>query len=238
MATAIGVIAGASLGAGILWGALARPARVAPAESGRFQSLGSRLAKGEAGPDGRARPLSARLAEAMTDSDRMQHLPGSTLTFLRPAAEALEGGRSAAWEVHYFSQQRRRILRLQVARDVQDATAYRVTGEMEEVGRWLDAMAPDKQEAAWEALLLRNLEIPAGYADSTAVAEALVPAGRETTAAVPSRRIRSMTVSVARPTLEWAPTVFWIVETEEGGHRIRYYCDILTAAVQRSDRLA
>lgn len=238
MGTAIGVIAGVSLAAGILWGALARPAPVAVAESGRFQRLGSRLAQGEAGPDGKALPLTARSAAAMTDSDRMRYLPGSTLTYLRPAAEVLEGGRSTAWEAHYFSQQGRKILRLQVTRDAGDATAYRVTSEMEDVGRWLEHMAPDKQEAAWEALLLRNLEVPPGYADSAAVAEALARADRESAAAVPPRRIRSMTVGVARPTLEWAPTVFWIVEAEEGRHRTRYYCDVLTAEVQRSEQVA
>jgi hypothetical protein len=238
MGTAIGVIAGASLAAGVLWGALARPAPVAVAESGRFQRLGSRLAQGEAGPDGKALPLGARFAAALTDSDRMQYLPGSTLTYLRAGTETLEEGRSTAWEVHYFSQSGRRILRLQVARDAREATAYRVTAEMEDLGRWLEPMAPDKQEVAWEALLLRNLEVPPGYTDSTAVAEALARAGRESAAGVPPRRIRSMTVGVARPTLEWAPTVFWIVEAEEGRHRIRYYCDVLTAEVQRSEQLA
>jgi len=238
MGTAIGVIAGASFAAGVLWGALARPAPVPVAESGRFQRLGTRLAKGERGPDGKALPLTARSAVAMTDADRMRYLPGSALTYLRPAAEVLEGGRSTAWEAHYFSQQGRRILRLQVTRDAQDVTAYRVTSEVEDVGRWLEHMAPDKQEAAWEALLLRNLEVPSGYADSAAVAEVLTFAGKEPAAAPPSRRIRSMTVSVARPTLEWAPTVFWIVEAEEDKRRTRYYCDILTAEVQRSERLA
>ena len=237
MGAAIGVIAGASLAAGVLWGALARAGRAGVAETGRFQRLESRLTQGEAGPDGKALPLTARGAVALTDSDRMRYLPGSALTYLRPAAEALEGGRCTAWEAHYFSERGRRILRLQVTRDAQDAAAYRVTSEMEDLGRWLDNMAPDKQEAAWEALLLRNLEIPPGYADSTAVAEALAPAGQDPTAAVPSRRIRSMTVSVARPTLDWAPTVFWIVEAEEDKRRIRYYCDILTAQVQRSEQL-
>ena len=166
------------------------------------------------------------------------NLPGSALTFLRAAAEALEGGRSAPWEVHSFSQDGRRLLRLQVARDARDATARRVAAELEHIGRWLDSMPPDKQEAAWEALLLRNLEVPPGYADSTAVAETLGPAGEGSGADAPLHRIRSMTVGVARPTLEWAPTVFWIVETEEGRHRFRYCCDVLTTEVQRSEQLA
>lgn len=238
MGIAIGVIAGASLAAGVLWGALARPAPVVVAESGRFQRLGSRLAKGEVGPDGKALPLTARLAVAMTDANRMQYLPGSILAYLRAAGEGLEGGRSAAWEIHYFSQSGRKLLRFQVARDARDATAYRVTAELEDVGRWLEPMAPDKQEAAWEALLLRNLEVPPGYADSTAVAETLAPGGQGAAGDVPPRRIRSMTVGVARPTLEWAATVFWIVEAEEGRHRSRYYCDILTTEVHRSEQLA
>ncbi len=237
MAAVIGVIAGVSLAAGIIWGALARPGPAAVAESGRFQRLGSRLAKGESGPDGEIQPLTARAAVAMTDAERRQYLPGASLTYLRAAGEALEGGRSEVWEVHYFSERERRILRLQVAQDARDATAYRVTVELDHIGRWLDTMPPDKQEAAWEALLLRNLEVPAEYADSTAVAEALAPSDQGSEDGVRPRRVRSMTVSVARPTLEWAPTVFWIVEAEEGKHRSRYYCDVLTTEVLRSEQL-
>ncbi len=238
MGAAIGVIAGVSLAAGVIWGALTAPRPAMPADTGRFQSLGYRMARGEAGPEGRALPLAARAAVALTDSERQQHLPGSALSYLRAAGEDLEGGRSSAWEVHYFSQSGRKLLRLQVARYHSDATAYRVTAEMEHLGRWLDTMVPDKQEAAWEALLLRNLEFPPEYADSPAVAATLGPVGEAAAGEAPARRIRSMTVGVARPTLEWAPTIFWIVETDEGKHRFRFYCDILTSEVQRSEQLA
>ncbi len=238
MGAALGVIAGVSLAAGVLWGALTAPRPAKLADTGRAQSLGYRMARGEAGPDGRPLPLTARTAVALTDTERQQHLPGSALTYLRAAGEDLEGGRSSAWEVHYFSQSGRKLLRLQVARYPSDATGYRVTAEMEHVGRWLDTMVPDKQEAAWEALLLRNLEIPREYADSMAVAASLVPVGEGAAAEAPRRRIRAMTVSVARPTLEWAPTVFWIVETDEGKHRFRSFCDVLTTEVQRSEQLA
>ncbi len=64
MGIAIGVIAGVSLAAGILWGALTAPRPAKLADSGRAQSLGYRMARGEAGPDGRALPLSAALRDA------------------------------------------------------------------------------------------------------------------------------------------------------------------------------
>ena len=234
---AIGVVAGASLAAGVVWGALARPGKAALAGPGRLRRLGSRLAKGETGPDGKTLPLTARTAVAMTDAERRQHLPGALLSCVRAVGETLEGGRSAAWEVHYFSENERQLLRLQVGPDARDAGAYRVTAEVDDVGRWLDTMAPDKRAAAWEGLLVRNLKVPPKYADSTAVAAALPPPGRDSEAGAPPRRIRSMSASVARPTLEWTPTVFWIVETEEGRDRSRYYCDVVTTEVLRSEQL-
>jgi len=232
--TAIGVAAGVALGAGMLWGALARPASAGPVEAGRFQRLGARAAEGEPGPDRQALPLTARAAIALTDSDRRQHLAGSYVSYLRASGDGLDAGAATAWEVHYFSQAGRRLLRVMAARE---GAAYRVTSEMEDLGRWLDKMAPDQQEAAWEALLLRNLELPQDHADSSAVMHAVAAAAAAAGPAGEAFRARTMTAAVARPTLEWAPTVFWIIEAEEGHELYRYYCDVQTAEVLRREQI-
>ena len=231
---ALGVVAGASLAVGVAWGA--RGARHAGelGGAGRFQRLGSRVAAGERGPDGRAAPITARTAAAMTDFERRQHVPGASLSYLRGFGEGLEGGGATNWEINYFSQAGRKLLRLQAVRE---GGGYRVTAEMENIGVWLDTMGPDQRDAAWEGLLLRNQEVAPDYADSPAVAQAVAAVSHGLDADAPPPRIRQMTVAMARPTLEWAPTIFWIVEAEEGNELYRYYCDIQTTEVLRREQL-
>lgn len=230
----IGVAAGVSLGAGMLWGARSRRSAAKTAEAGRFQRVGSRVAQGEPGPDRQAVPLTARGAVALTDWDRRQHLADSYVSYLRASGEGVQHGGSPSWEVHYFSQPARKLLRLTVARE---AAAYRVTSELEDLGRWLDNMAPDQREAAWEALLLRNLEVPHDYADSPTIMTAIAAAAEAGGTAPEAFRTRTMTVAVARPTLEWGPTVFWIVESGEGSELYRYYSDIQTGAIARREHI-
>jgi hypothetical protein len=191
------------------------------------------VAEGEPGPDRQALPITARAAVALTDSDRRLHLAGSYVSYLRASGDSLREGGAIAWEVHYFSQAARKLLRVTATREV---TAYRVTSELEDLGKWLERMAPDQQEAAWEALLLRNLEVPQDHADTPALMSsvaAAAAAGGEGDAV----RARTMTAAVARPTLEWAPTVFWIVEAEHGNELYRYYCDVQTAEVLRREQI-
>ena len=230
----LGFIAGAALAAGVAWGARAARRAEAPVGAGRFRRLGVRVAGGQRGPDGQARPISARIAVAMTDFERRQHAPGGYLSFLRGSGESLEDGLATHWELTYFSQPERRLLRLQVVRE---GGGYSVTAEMENMGAWLDTMQADQRDAAWEGLLLRNLEAAPDYADSPTVVRAVTAAGRETPQGAPEIRIRQVTVAMARPTLEWAPTVFWIVEAELGDGLYRYYCDLQTAEVLRREQL-
>jgi len=114
---------------------------------------------------------------------------------------------------------------------------YRVTAEMENMGAWLDTMQADQRDATWEGLLLRNLEVDPDYADSPTMVRAVIAAARESAQDLPEIRIRQVTVAMARPPLEWAPTVFWIVEAELGDGLYRYYCDHQTAEVLRREQL-
>src|SRR5574341_547926 len=209
----LGVIAGAALAAGVAWGAKAARRAEGPLVPGRFRRLGVRVAGGERAPDGQARPISARIAVAMTDFERRQEAPGAHLSYLRGSGEGLEDGLATHWDITHFSQPERRLLRLQVVRE---GGGYRVTGEMENMGAWLDTMQADQRDAAWEGLLLRNLEVTPDYADSPTVVRAVTPAGRGAARGAPEIQIRQVTVAMARPTLEWAPTVFWIVEADLG----------------------
>ena len=230
----LGFIAGAALAAGVAWGAKAARRAEGPVGAGRFRRLGVRVAGGERAPDGQARPISARTAVAMTDFERRQHAPGAHLSFLRGSGEGLEEGLATHWEVTHFSRPERRLLRLQVVRE---AGGYRVTAEMENMGAWLDTMQADQRDAAWERLLLRNLEVTPDYADSPTVVRAVAAASRETPQGTPEIRIRQVTLAMERPTLEWAPTVFWIVEADLGDGIYRYYCDLQTSEVLRREQL-
>jgi hypothetical protein len=231
---ALGLVAGASLAAGLVSGARAARRAEGRGGGGRLQRLGSRAAEGERGPDGQAAPISARIAAAMTDMERRQHVPGGHLAYLRGSGEGLDGGGASHWEVNYFSPSARKLLRLQVARE---GLSYRVTAELEHLGAWLDGLPPTQREAAWEGLQLRNLEVPPDYADSPLVALAVAAASQDLEAAAPPPRVRQMTLAVARPTLDWTPTVFWIVEAGEGDDLYRYYCDVQTTEVLRREQL-
>ncbi len=231
---ALGLVAGAALAAGLLWGARAARRAEEGGGAGRLQRLGSRAAEGERGPDGQAAPISARIAMAMTDMERRQHAPGAHLSYLRGSGEGLDGGGASQWEINYFSPSARKLLRLQVARG---GLSYRVTAEMEHIGAWLDSRPPTQREAAWEGLLLRNLEVPPDFADSPLVVLAVAAATQGLDGDAPPPRVRQMTLAVARPTLDWAPAVFWIVEAEQGEDLYRYYCDVQSAEVLRREQL-
>jgi hypothetical protein len=232
----LGIAVGLSLGAGLVWGARAARARARKAAGPtRLQRLGQRAADGERGPDGNALPLPARTAVGLTESDRRQHLPGAYLSYVRAAGEGLQDGASTAWEVNYFSPRARRLLRIQVARD---GAQYQITTDADNIGWWLDTMATDQQAAAWEGIQMRHLEAPPNYADSPTVIGAVAAAAHAARGEATALRVRQMTVAMARPTLEWAPTVFWITEVEDEGEAFRYYSDIQTAEVLRREKVA